>query len=114
MPTVHGCFMWCCQVAVSDQTRLTSCMSRLSRPISSGRDTSLLLLTRRTCSSCRRAMKGGMTDSWLRLQHTPPQPFIHTAQHVAYPFITDTCTQMLDETVTNTELMSWLDNCWRI
>ena len=47
----------------------TRCESWLSRPISSGSETSRLLLMSRTCSSSRRAMNVGTTDSWLRLHH---------------------------------------------
>jgi len=53
-----------------DEMKYTSCMRCLRWPISSGSETSLLLLTSRTCSSSRRDMNDGITDNWLRLQYT--------------------------------------------
>lgn len=47
---------------------LTSSMSFSRRPISSGRETSLLFAARSTSSDCSWQMKGGMVDSWFRLK----------------------------------------------
>ena len=58
------------KIKIQHSELLTKSMSRSSLPISSGRETSLLLAACSTSSPGNSDRKGGNVVSWLRLEHT--------------------------------------------